>query len=141
MDLAFLLIASLVLLVREPETEEQQKADAPAAPAVNMRIISRQYKGLQVDEKLTGQSLGIEIASNGMLTEFQVDGPEKASLALKDIAERLKNVKKPRTIVLRVAREVPYEKAAQVREHLETLQIQGEINEIVEAVAYEEASK
>lgn len=137
MDLAFLLIAALVLLVREPAKEEKPKEDAPPAPTVNVRVMSKQYKGFKADQTLPGQSLGIEIAKDGTLTEFEIEGPAGPSLSPEGIAKRLQSVEKPRTVVLRVDKDVPYEHAARVREQLEALQGQNEIKEIVETVANE----
>lgn len=140
MDLAFLLIAALVLLVREPTKEEKPKEKTPPASEVKVRFLFKQYKGVQVDQKLSGQSLGIEIAKDGTLTEFQVDGPERTPLAPESIAERLKSVEKPRTVVLRVDENGSYGNAARVRDQLQALFFQDEVNEIVET-AYEDTGK
>lgn len=141
MDLAFLLIAALVLLVREPAKEEKPKEETPPVPTVNVRVRSKQAQQVVVDVKLSGQHLGIEIAKDGTLTEFRVDGPDRTPLAPDAIAKRLQSVTKPRTVVLRVDKDVPYEHAARVREQLEALQVQNEIKDIVETVANENTGK
>lgn len=140
MDLAFLLIAALVLLVREPAKEEIPKETAPPIPAVNVPGSSIQTTGIQVDSSLAGQTLIIEIDKVGGLSEVNQEN-QRSPLELDRIPERLKTVKMPRTIVLWPDREVPYDVVARVREKLTVLQSNNEIHQILESRVHEVQGK
>jgi biopolymer transport protein ExbD len=137
MDMAFLLIAALVLLVQEPAKQAEKRAEQVKVPTVNLRVLSVQAEEVQVDMTLAGQTLGLEISQDGNLYEV-APGTGRHSLSFDGLAERVLTLKVPRVVVLRPDRAVPYEIVARVRDRLNVLQAKGVIERVIESVAHEE---
>ena len=130
MDLAFLLIAALVLLVNEPR--ELPAKDVQDLLTVEYRSsVSREVK----EVSMPGESLYIEIQRSGKLYELLSDGSASIPLDIKNLASRIERMKqRPRVIVLVPAVDAPYGVIASVRDELEVLMAKEKVSRIVELV-------
>lgn len=144
MDLAFLLIAVLVLLVRdhmadkekpaEPGIEESASAILSKASPIMLRTSSiRQV----VETNLFGESLFLEIDKSGDVREL-VTANKKQKLSLQEVAARVEKMplNLPRIVVLAVAEEVQYGKFVVVKDELEKLKDAGKINQAFELIMH-----
>jgi len=128
MDLAFLLVSTLLLLVREPDDDE-------ALPLSRIRIATSQHSEIVEDRSLPGQSVRFYIAKNGKVS-VKTAGSENLVPCDDDagIVNVIARTATPRTVILEIDKEAPYAAVAYVRERFEAEKSKGEIHEILETV-------
>jgi len=129
MDLAFLLVSTLLLLVREPDDDE-------VLPPARIRVTSAQHSEIAEDRSLPGQSVRFFIAKNGKVSVKTPgsDGPVPCDEA--GIAGVIAKAAATRTVILDIDREAPYAAVAAVREQFEVLKNKNEIGEILKTVRF-----
>lgn len=143
MDLAFLLIASLVLMINEPSREatdaerqrQQEMSDAVLDRIEKMELRSSVVRDVLEDSTGVGESLFIQITSDGRLLDLPVKG-EPIPFSLDHLEKRIIDMSKQgeRVVVLFPAKDVPYQVVASVREKLENMRIDNELSRIIEVV-------
>jgi biopolymer transport protein ExbD len=127
MDLAFLLIAALVLLVNEPMKQNLGKLEIRTT-------LVKEVEEVDID----GESLFLRIESDGTLWEEATD--EKIEpLQLQQFSQRIGQMKKDgeRDVVLILSPDLSYGKIAPVRDALEELRRNKQIGRILELVKTE----
>lgn len=137
MDLAFLLIAALVLLVNEPMKQNLASTEAPLENLGELEIrITSVKKVEEVD--IDGESLFLRIKSDGTLAE-EVFAEKTEPLQLQQLGQRIEKMKKggERVVKLILSPEVSYGKIAPVRDALEELRRKKQIGRILELVKTE----
>ena len=125
MDLAFLLIAALVLLVQEPVKRVSLTAETVAErPAVSLsevaiaRLRSVAVKGVVEKYRPGEESLLLRVRMDGTVSELLYDGSE-VTLPIAGLATRIGQMPdRNRTVVLVPDKDVPYSKVAEVRDVL-----------------------
>lgn len=138
MDLAFLLIAALVLLVQEPGKRKSATVEAVVeTPAVSLsdaavaRIRSVSVRGV-TEKDMPGESLFLRICLDGTVSELLYDGSEVA-LPTKSLPARIGQMPdRNRTVVLVPDRDVPYSKVAAVRDVLSPMKDTHLLSQIYE---------
>ncbi len=141
MDLAFLLIAALVLLIQEPTKQSQQLPDQRSSKQASFdgiptsRIRSVAVTGVIEKEDILGESLLLQIDVDGSVKELPVNG-EAISRPIGQLADRIKQMKGEgdRVIVLAPDYATPYAKVAEIRDVLSLLRDEGGITHIYEVV-------
>jgi hypothetical protein len=127
LDLAFLLIASLVLLVRDPNRQEHQ-----ADPLINLR--HTEAVEIIEDASIKGELLNIQMRKNGDIFEI-VSGGKTVPLKHGRLSQRVSIMdRKYRVISYAADKGTPHEKFAAVTDELYKLKDAGEINEVYERV-------
>lgn len=130
MDLAFILIATLVLLVQEPSKRKQIDAGF---------FELRRSSVEKVEEKeLEGESIFLEIVPNGEVFEVLYDD-QKRILGIDQISNRIDQMprEEDRIVVLFFNQNAPYSKVASALDEVSKLQQAGKINKIYEIVGKE----
>ncbi len=127
MDLAFLLIAALVLLVNEPvEKSKFQSAF----------IETRRTPVSKVEESdLPGESLFLEAKPDGRISEILHDDSRK-NLSIEELPARVDQMAGdgPRVVVWFINPETPYKKANAAFDRVAQLQQDNKINKVYEIV-------
>ena len=134
MDLAFILIAVLVLLVKQPaeEATQQRKETERVLRAKFAQPELPPFAVAAVVEKgeLGGETLLLRLAESGQLTEIRTDGSAKA---VHDVDGRIAGmVKDGRVVVLGVEPKTPYSRYRDVRHHLRDVEKRGGIARLLE---------
>ena len=127
MDLAFLLIAALVLLVQEPE---KRKKVVPAF--IDLRPTS--VMGVQ-EKDIPGESLFLEVLADGSIKEVLYNDQRK-NVALEQIPQRIDQMPSQgeRVVVFFFDRETPYSKVSAALDEVIKIQQAGKITKIYEIV-------
>ena len=142
MDLAFLMIAALVLLVNEPVERavrhQQERAEA-AREARQRKFAQLEFRSSIVrqivEADIPGESLYLNVDSEGAVREIRAGGGRSEPLALDKLPKTVGQMADgERVVVLVTSPDVPYGKAAAVREGLEALQQKGKLSRILEMV-------
>jgi biopolymer transport protein ExbD len=116
MDLAFLLIAALVLLVQEPS--KRQAVRQPIVDFSFVRIRSVSTKDI-VEKDVPGESLFLYIQVDGSIRELLSDGTSQP-IPLSELSKRITQMSNDgeRAVVLVPDEDVLYAKVAQIRDIL-----------------------
>lgn len=141
MDLAFLLIASLVLLIQEP-VKSTKEADSPKTteqleltglPKSKIRIVT--VEGVIEKDDIPGRSLYLQIQKDGKLGEIH-HGNVVKPIPIQQVEKRIMRMdgKENRVIVLMPDQSTPYAKIAAIWDILSLLKDRGEIAHIYEVV-------
>jgi len=140
MDLAFLLIAALVLLVREPAQSEARAEPIAGLPDLSLRYVGSQFATEIVeDDKIKGETLRLAIDKEGMLHDWRASDNVMAPLAIDALVERIGRMTEPeKWVVLYVDSDASYGQMAPVRDALEKLQADGVVTRTIEAVLDEQ---
>jgi len=123
MDLAFTLIAALVLLVNEPIEQAIQQREETEQTLREQLLVDMDLPFVQREvyesKALDGESLYLCVTSSKGLQELSSDGSQK-TIPLSTLYGRLKKMKKaPRVVVLAVENDVPYSAYSAVRDILQ----------------------
>ncbi len=127
MDLAFLLIAALVLLVNEPVKQSKFQAAF---------IETRRTPVSKVEESdLLGESLFLEAKSDGSVSEILHDDSRK-NLSINELPARVEQMSQvgERVIVWFIDPDTPYGKANAAFDKVAQLQKDNKINKVYEIV-------
>lgn len=139
MDLAFLLIAALVLMVNEPAKAEANK-EASKVKAEKEAILEK-VKKLElrpsavkevVESATEGESIFIKQNPDGKIFEITATGKDLA-LEGASLATRFKEMKRPRYAVLHVDPTVPYDEFSNLRDKLQNMKSEGILDFCIEA--------
>lgn len=130
MDLAFLLIAVLVLLVQEPS--KRQVVRQPTVDFSFVRIRSVSTKDI-VEKDVPGESLFLHIQADGSIRELLSDGVFQP-IPLPELSKRVTQMSSDggRAVVLVPDEDVLYAKVAQIRDILSHM-----TNERIVSTVYE----
>jgi hypothetical protein len=143
MDLAFILIAALVLMVNEPTQEaaaEERQRQRVISDEILKRIGEMELRSVVaqriIENAVAGESLFIEINDNGVWKELLVSG-ESIDIAPGSLRRRVAQMSDAgeRVVVLLPGKDVPYRAVAEAREELESLRENNTISRIVEIVS------
>ena len=141
MDLAFLLIATLVLLIQEP-AKSPEEAEGPKtteqlamASLPKSKIRSVAVKGVIEKDDIPGTSLYLQIQKDGKLGEILHDDTVKP-IPTQQVENRIMRMDSEggRVIVLMPDQSTPYAKVAAIRDILSLLKDRGDIAHIYEVV-------
>ena len=134
MDLAFLLIASLVLLVNEPAQEEARKEAASIESerdAIMERVKQLELRPSAVKEVVEtasgGESIFLKQTENGGVYEITAEGSD-VLLDEQALMSRIDEMVRPRYAVLHVEESVPYDKFSNLRDRLHSLKADSVID-------------
>ena len=123
MDLAFLLIATLVLLVQEP-TKNRDFA---------FQEIRSSYAAELVETDVAGESLYLYVERGGAVSEIQFDG-KKIPLKLENVNQRIQQMDTAgnRVVVICPESDALYAEVAMLRDILAPLELNKTISHIYE---------
>ena len=139
LDLAFIIIASLILLVRDPlEDWEQVRTvhqDTISTAKVDARLqrVRSTVVHRVVEDETPGHSVYFSIANDGTVCELLANGvkrPLSFDKLIKRIDER--NPRQESHVVLAPSEEALYRDVAEVRAALHPLIVSGEIKKVYE---------
>lgn len=132
MDLAFLMIAALVLLINKPvedavrqqQTLAKAEREARLASLAELEVRSTTVRKV-VEADMPGESLWLSVDTEGVVREVRADGSRSEPLAVGQLPERVGRMATDgeRVAVLVTSPDVPYGKVATVREGLEALEL------------------
>jgi len=128
MDLAFLLIAALVLLVREPTQESRE----PNISVIGVRSVAVREV---VEENIPGESIFVRVEVDGGITEVLPNNVTRP-LSTHTLESRIAQMQthENRVVVLIPEANVPYAKIAKIRDVLISLQEKGIVTRLYEVV-------
>lgn len=143
MDLAFLLIAALVLLVREPAQDEARAEPVTGLPDLALRYVGSQFATEIVeDDSIQGETLRLAVDKEGVLHDWQASDNVMVPLPIEKLADRIGQMAEAeKWVVLYVDSDAPYGQMAPVRDALEKLQADGVVTRTIEAVLDEQQEK
>ena len=130
MDLAFLLIATLVLFIQEPI---QQKFQQDLNEKIHTQIRNiPSTRVTQIKEKpVQGESIILQMDEKGRIYEFKVNGDldyiDSSSLIL-----RIKSLEEPRVVILEINPNTDYRFFGSFRDKMGKMSESGIINKIYE---------
>ena len=127
MDLAFLLIATLVLLVQEPS--KQKKSD------VSFSELRRTPVNKVEERNLPGESIFLEVLSTGEVMEVLYNN-QRRTLSLDQISHRIDQMPQEgeRVVALFIDQGTPYSKVTPALDEVSRIQQAGKVNKVYEIV-------
>ena len=143
MDLAVLLSAALVLLVREPAQEDARAEPVAGLPDLSLRYVGSQFATEIVeDANIQGETLRLAVDKDGVLHDWRASDDVMEPLPVEALADRIGQMTEPeKWVVLYVDSDAPYGQMAPVRDALEKLQADGVVTRTIEAVLDEQNEK
>lgn len=132
MDLAFLLIAALVLLAQDPSKLNNLEQAPRDLSVVQVRST---YTPELIEKEIPGESLFVSIRSDGSLQEELSDGTSRPFNS-SELRERMAEMPKDgeRVVVLMVDKDLRYTQVAHVRDILSSLVREGRVTRVYETV-------